>query len=70
MSGASGPPVLVVALAVVAGVIVLTSAGWGLARLRGWEPRWAQALGHAMAEAGYQVETTWVEFLDWLRVRR
>ena len=70
MSGSTSLPVLVVALAVLAALIVLASAGWGLARLRGWEPRWAQALSHAMAEAGYHVETTWAEFSDWVRLRR
>jgi len=59
-----------VALAAVAlaALVVVLCVVWGLARMLAWEPRWAQSLRHAVAEASFRASATWDEFSDWARL--
>ncbi len=57
-------PLLLAALLALALLVVAA------ARLLAWEPRWALASRHAMAEAGWRASGAWSDFADWLRSRR
>ena len=59
-----------IALAIVAGLLALAAAAWGIARWQAYEPRWTASLRHAMGEAGYRASSTWSEFTDWARLGR
>jgi len=61
---------LVIALIGLGGLVLLALLGWGLARLRGWDPAWASRMRHAWGEAGFRTTSTWSEFTDWLRLGR
>ncbi|MDO8209971.1 hypothetical protein [Conexibacter sp. CPCC 206217] len=61
---------LIAGAIVLAALLLLALLTWGWARLRGWDPLWAQRARHAWGEAGYRVTTTWAEFTDWLRLGR
>jgi hypothetical protein len=54
--------------AILAALLALGCAAWGLARRRAFEPHWLLSLRHAMAEAGYRTSATWAEFADWARL--
>jgi hypothetical protein len=55
-------------VAIVAALLALGCAAWGLARRRAFEPHWLLSLRHAMAEAGFRMSATWAEFADWARL--
>jgi len=59
-----------IAIAVLAALIALGCAVWGVARHRAFEPQWLLALRHSMAEAGAHASATWAEFTDWFRLGR
>jgi hypothetical protein len=59
-----------IALAALAGLIVLGGLAWGLARTLAYEPRWVQSSRHALAEGGFRASATWAEFADWARMGR
>jgi hypothetical protein len=61
---------LVIALIALGVLVLLALLGWGLARMRGWDPAWASRLRHAWGEAGFRTTSTWSEFTDWLRLGR
>ena len=61
---------LAVVLAVLGGVLVALCLAWALARAYAWEPRWALALRHSIAEAGFRASATWRELGDWARLGR
>ena len=65
-----GLPAAAIVLIVLAGLLLLGCAVWGLAQARAWEPRWSLALRHAIAEAGFRATATWHEFGDWARLGR
>jgi cytochrome b len=57
-----------IALAALAALLALGCIGWALVRLTSFEPRWAQSVRHAMAEAAFRASATWAEFSDWVRL--
>jgi hypothetical protein len=57
-----------IVIAVLAGLLALACAAWGLARRRAFEPHWSLSLRHAVAEAGARASETWAEFSDWIRL--
>jgi len=57
-------------VAIVAGVVAIGCALWGISRRRAFEPQWLLSLRHAMAEAGLHASSTWAEFTDWMRLGR
>jgi hypothetical protein len=57
-----------IVIAVIAALVALGCAAWGLARRRAFEPHWWLSLRHAMAEAGFRASATWAEFADWARL--
>lgn len=57
-----------IVVAIVAALLALGCAAWGLARRRAFEPHWLLSLRHAMAEAGFRMSATWAEFADWARL--
>jgi hypothetical protein len=59
-----------IAIAVLAVLILLGLAAWGISRRRAFEPQWLLALRHSMAEAGTHASATWAEFTDWFRLGR
>jgi hypothetical protein len=59
-----------IALAILAGLLALAAAAWGIARQQAYEPRWSASLRHDIAEAGYRASATWAEFTDWVRLGR
>ena len=61
---------LVIALIALGALVLLALLGWGLARMRGWDPLWALRMRHAWGEAGFRTTSTWSEFTDWLRLGR
>ncbi|HEU4701268.1 MAG TPA: hypothetical protein VFS37_02210 [Conexibacter sp.] len=61
---------LVIALIALGALVLLALLGWGLARMRGWDPAWASRTRHAWGEAGFRTTSTWSEFTDWLRLGR
>jgi len=61
---------LVIALIALGALVLLALLGWGLARMRGWDPPWASRMRHAWGEAGFRTTSTWSEFTDWLRLGR
>lgn len=61
---------LVIALIALGTLVLLALLGWGLARMRGWDPPWASRMRHAWGEAGFRTTSTWSEFTDWLRLGR
>jgi cell division septation protein DedD len=61
---------LVIALIALGALVLLALLGWGVARLRGWDPIWTSRMRHAWGEAGFRTTSTWSEFTDWLRLGR
>jgi hypothetical protein len=59
-----------VALAAIGVLLVLGGLGYALAHWLAWDPRWARATRHALAEAGWRAGNVWSEFADWLRLGR
>ncbi len=57
-------------LAVLAALVALACAIWGVARMQAFEPRWTLSLRHTIAEAGFRASATWAEFSDWARLGR
>jgi hypothetical protein len=57
-----------IVIAALAALLALGCIAWGVGRLSSFEPRWAQSLRHAMAEAGFRASATWAEFSDWARL--
>jgi uncharacterized protein HemX len=55
---------------ILAALLALGCAIWGIARMQAFEPRWTLALRHAFAEAGFRASATWAEFGDWARLGR
>ena len=66
----SGAPAPLIFLAVLAGLLALGGAAYGIARWRAWEPPWALRTRHALGEAGWRASATWADFTDWLRLGR
>jgi hypothetical protein len=58
------------ALAILAGLLALGAALFGIVRWRAWEPAWADRLRHAAGEAGWRASSTWAEFTDFVRYGR
>jgi len=69
-SSDSGAPAPLIFLAVLAGLLALGGAAYGIARWRAWEPPWALRTRHALGEAGWRASATWADFTDWLRLGR
>ncbi len=67
---ATDPPFPLIALAVLAALLALGTAAFGVVRWRAWEPAWAGRLQHAAGEAGWRASTTWSEFTDFVRLGR
>lgn len=67
---ANEAPFVLIALAVLAGLLALGTVMFGLVRWRAWEPAWADRFGHAAGEAGWRVSSTWAEFSDFVRLGR
>ena len=65
-----GDTPVVLALVVLGGLIALVGALYAIAHWRAWDPDWARAGRHTMAEAGWRVSATWAEFVDWVRLGR
>jgi hypothetical protein len=65
-----GTPAPVVALGVLGALLALGGLAYGLAFFLAWDPRWAQRMRHAVAEAGWRTGNTWSEFADWVRLGR
>jgi hypothetical protein len=63
----SAPAILA---AVLAALLALGCAIWGIARLQAFEPHWTLSLRHTFAEAGFRASATWAEFSDWARLGR
>jgi hypothetical protein len=59
-----------IAVAVIAGLLVLGCLAWAIARARALEPHWTISLRHAMSEAGFRASATWAEFTDWMKIGR
>ncbi len=59
-----------IAAAVLAALIALGCAVWGVARMLAYEPRWTLSLRHVMAEASFRASATWAELTDWARLGR
>ncbi len=55
---------------ILAALLALGCAMWGIARMQAYEPRWTLSLRHAFAEAGFRASATWAEFGDWARLGR
>ncbi len=69
-SSDAGVPGPLVALAILAGLMLLAAALYGLARWWAWEPRWIVRARHAGGEAGWRASSSWAEFRDWVRLGR
>jgi hypothetical protein len=67
---ASDPPVPVLLLAVLAGLLALGALMFGLMRWLAWEPAWAVRFRHAAGEAGWRASSTFSEFADFVRLGR
>lgn len=63
-------PFPILALAILAGLLALGAALFGIVRWRAWEPAWADRLRHAAGEAGWRASSTWAEFTDFVRYGR
>jgi hypothetical protein len=66
----AGTPAPVIVLAILGVLLVLGGLGYGTARWFAWDPAWARAGRHAIAEAGWRASATWAEFTDWVRLGR
>jgi hypothetical protein len=66
----AGTPAPVIVLAILGALLVLGGLAYGLARWFAWDPAWARAGRHAVAEAGWRASATWAEFTDWVRLGR
>jgi hypothetical protein len=64
----SGVSTAAIVVAIVAALLALACAAWGLASMQAFEPRWTLSLRHAVAEAGFRASATWAEFSDWARL--
>jgi hypothetical protein len=63
-------PFPLLALAILAGLLALGTALFGVVRWRAWEPAWADRFRHAAGEAGWRASSTWAEFTDFVRYGR
>ena len=71
VTGAVGdPPVPVVLLAILAGLLALGALLFALVRWRAWDPAWGVRLRHAAGEAGWRASSTFAEFTDFVRLGR
>jgi hypothetical protein len=71
VTGAAGdPPVPVVLLAILAGLLALGALAFALVRWFAWEPAWSVRLHHAAGEAGWRASSTLAEFTDFVRLGR
>jgi hypothetical protein len=61
---------MVIAFAVLLGVLALAAAGLLALSLLGLDPPWLAEARHALAEARYRVGGILAEFGDWLRLGR
>lgn len=64
------PPVPVVLLTVLAGLLALGALMFAAARWFAWEPVWSVRLRHAAGEAGWRASSTFSEFADFVRLGR
>jgi hypothetical protein len=64
---ASGVPLPIVLMALIAAAGAVALALAGLLRWRGGEPAWLAGWRHAWGEAGYRAGGAWAGFVDWLR---
>jgi hypothetical protein len=67
---ATDAPFPMLALAVLAGLLALGAAAFGLVRWFAWEPAWTIRMRHAAGEAGWRASSTWSEFSDFVRLGR
>jgi hypothetical protein len=71
VTGAVGdPPVPVLLLAVLAGLLALGALAFALVRWFAWEPTWSVRFRHAAGEAGWRASSTFAEFTDFVRLGR
>jgi len=71
VTGAAGdPPVPVVLLAILAGLLALGALAFALVRWFAWEPTWSVRFRHAAGEAGWRASSTFAEFSDFVRLGR
>ena len=68
-SGA-GTPAPVVALGLLGALLLLGGLAYGIGHWLAIDPRWAQRMRFAVAEAGWRTGNTWSEFADWVRFGR
>jgi cytoskeletal protein RodZ len=57
-----------VAVAALAGLLVLLCLAWALARWLVYEPRWMLSGRHSMEEANFRISASLSEFADWMRL--
>jgi hypothetical protein len=67
-AGSGSPSTGAVVAAVVAAILILLCAAWGVARWWAYEPHWLAPARHACAEAGLRLSATWGELRDWMRL--
>jgi hypothetical protein len=67
---ATDAPFPMLALAILAGLLALGAATFGLVRWFAWEPAWTIRMRHAAGEAGWRASSTWSEFADFVRLGR
>jgi hypothetical protein len=67
---ATDAPFPMLALAILAGLLALGTAAFGLVRWFAWEPAWTIRMRHAAGEAGWRASSTWSEFSDFVRLGR
>ena len=66
----SEPPVPVLLLAIIAGLLALAALAFATIRFFAWEPLWAVRFRHAAGEAGWRASSTFSEFADFVRLGR
>jgi hypothetical protein len=67
---ATDAPFPMLLLAILAGLLALALATFGVVRWFAWEPAWAVRLRHAAGEAGWRASSTFAEFTDFVRLGR
>lgn len=67
---ATDAPFPMLALAILAALLALGAAAFGVARWFAWEPAWTFRMSHAAGEAGWRASSTWSEFSDFVRLGR
>lgn len=67
---ATNAPFPMLALAILAALLALASATFGVVRWLAWEPAWTIRMRHAAGEAGWRASSTWSEFADFVRLGR